>query len=637
MADEPNVPDRQATVFLSYSRVDRQVAERLADTLKLAGITVWWDALIEGGAAFAKSIATALDEADAVIVLWSTSSAESDWVRDEAAAGRDRHRLVPVSIDGTIAPLGFRQYQSIDLTRWHGKRDAPEINAILSAVDLASHKPVPLRPVMAPVSRRSAIGIGAGAAVLIVGGGGLVGWKTGLFDRGEAANSIAILPFRNLSPDPEQAFFSQGLTEELRSALSRNDSLKVIAGASSDAAGAAGASPADFARKFQVAFILDGTVRRSGDTVRITANLSDGATGFSRWSKTFDRGLADIFAVQSEIAGLVAQAMAAQIESAAPAPGGTRIVAAYEAYLRGRALFNTAKDEVTDRAALDQYGQAIALDPGFALAYAARSRSLAAIAGEYGKADQLRSLYDAAIASARQAVDLAPDLAEAQLALGFALFTGRLDVRAARAPYERAYALGHGDADILLLFAIYAVRAGRGTDALAAIRRAQALDPLNPRTHRAAGSIHYALRQYPTAIAALDQSLALNPKISNASAMIGNCRYQLGQVEAARAAYAAEPHDVFRLSGLAIAEHRLGHRAKADVAMAALVALGDSALYQQAEVLAQWDERDRAIAALQRARAIGDAGLLYLTTDPMLDPVKETPQFKALASRIGLI
>ena len=119
--------------------------------------------------------------------------------------------------------------------------------------------------------------------------------------------------------------------------------------------------------------------------------------------------------------------------------------------------------------------------------------------------------------------------------------------------------------------------------------------------------------------------------------MIGNCRYQLGQVEAARAAYAAEPHDVFRLSGLAIAEHRLGHRAKADEAMAALVALGDSALYQQAEVLAQWDERDRAIAALQRARAIGDAGLLYLTTDPMLDPVKETPQFKALASGIGLI
>ena len=105
----------------------------------------------------------------------------------------------------------------------------------LSAIELASHKPVPLRPVMAPVSRRSAIGLGAGAAVLVVGGGGLIGWKTGLFDRGEAANSIAILPFRNLSPDPEQAFFSQGLTEELRSALSRNDSLKVIAGASHSA------------------------------------------------------------------------------------------------------------------------------------------------------------------------------------------------------------------------------------------------------------------------------------------------------------------------------------------------------------------------------------------------------------------
>ena len=134
MPNDPTAPERPATIFLSYSREDGPQARRVAAALEHCGFTVWWDGLIEGGAAFAKSIAEALDTADAVVVLWSANSVASDWVRDEAATGRERHRLVPLSLDGSRPPLGFRQYQVIKLSRWRGRRNAPEIEAICRAV-----------------------------------------------------------------------------------------------------------------------------------------------------------------------------------------------------------------------------------------------------------------------------------------------------------------------------------------------------------------------------------------------------------------------------------------------------------------------------------------------------------------------
>ena len=611
MADESDTGGaaRAATVFLSYARADQARAGQLAGALRAAGLTVWWDALIEGGSAFAASIADALEAADAVLVLWSEASIASDWVRDEAAQGRERRRLVPLLLDASRPPLGFRQYQGIDLSAWRGDPAASQVAAILRAV-----------------------AIGAGAFAGVVGGTVAIGWHGGWFD-GAAEDSLAILPFKNLSGDPAQAWFAEGLTEEFRATLARNPALRVMAGVST---AAAGEDAATVARRLAVAYVLAGTVRRAGDTVRISADLVD-RSGFTRWSQSFDRRLTDIFAVQTEIAGLVAQALAIRVATTRPAPGGTAVVPAYEAYLRGRALFNAARDETSDRAALEQFEMAIAADPRFALAHAARSRSLAAIAAEYATAGHLRPLFDAALDAARRAVALAPDLAEAQAALGYAQFVGHLDVPGARAAYDQARALGHGDADILLLFALYAVRAGRGGDALAAITRALALDPLNPRTHRAAGSISYGLRHYGTALGQLRQAVALNPAISNARALIGSCLYQQGQVAAARAAFAAEPHANFRLTGLAIADHRLGDLAAARGAMAELVATaGDSALYQQAEVLAQWGEPGPALAALERARAIGDSGLLYLATDPMLDPLAKQPRFRTLLRALQL-
>ena len=628
---------RPTTAFLSYARADQPRAENLVAALQKAGIELWWDGLIEAGETYSTSIESALNEADAVIVLWSKNSIHSDWVLDEAARGRDRKRFVPLSIDGSEPPLGFRQYHTIDLSNWHGGTDEPQFAAVLRCIEMLGGKPrsAPRSLLTTPRSRRGVLA-GTGAAAVAIGGG-LMAWQRGLFDDSQAsANSVAVVPFANLGGDPAQSYFSDGLTEEIRAALARNDALRVLAATSSNTARAHKEDAITTARRLGVAFLLEGSVRRANDVVRISAELIDGNTGFSRWSNSFDRKMSDVLTLQSEIARMVAEALSMRIGNSEPLPGGTKDVEAYEAFLRGRELFNNASNEAADRAALAQYDLAIAADPRFARAHAARSRSLAAIAAEYAKAEELRSLYSKAIAAAERAVALAPNLAEGHLALGYALFAGRLDFRGAAGPFDKAYALGQGDGDILLLYALYCARAGRADQARTAVTRAIALDPLNPRAYRAAGSVDYAARRYEAAIQPLKQALKLKPDITNAHALIGSSLLQLGRVEEARAEFLTEPSALFSLTGLAIVEKRLGNDAAAKEALARMRSeLGDSSLYQQAEVLAQWGEKERAIATLERARAVGDSGLIYLATDPMLDPLRSEARFATLTTTLA--
>jgi tetratricopeptide (TPR) repeat protein len=403
----------------------------------------------------------------------------------------------------------------------------------------------------------------------------------------------------------------------------------VLAGTSSEKASDQG-NPKAIAADLGVGFLLNGSVQRAGDTVRIAVDLVDGHTGFSRWSRSVDRKLTDIFAVQSEIARTVAGAMSIQVATAEPAPGGTVNVPAYENYLQGRALFNLAKDESTDHAALNHFEMAIAEDPKFALAHAARSRSLAVIAGEHANADQIKSLYSEAIASATRAVELAPNLAEGHLALGYATFAGKLDIRGAWPSYQRAYRLGYGNADIVLLYALYCSRAGRPAEANTAVQRAVLLDPLNPRAFRAQGSVAYAARRYADALPPLRRALQLNPKMTFAHSLAGNSLLGLGRTSDAIKEFESEPEPQFRLTGLAIAQNRLGNRAAAEKAFADLQSeVGDAAVYQQAEVLAQWGRVDESLQKLVRAREVGDSGLTYAATDVMLDPLRRNAKFQA--------
>ena len=634
MADGPTDSVKSATLFLSYARADEPFARKLATALEQAGFTIWWDAMIEGGAAFGRSIAEALERADAVLVLWSKTSIDSDWVKDEAAQGRDRHRLIPLAIDGTPPPLGFHQYQTIDLSHWNGRRTAPQFASLERAVAAALGQKPAAQAAQARVDRRDLLIGGSAAAAIAVGGGAWLLWDREIRRNGEAL-SIAVLPFRNLSGDRAQDYFADGLTDEVRTALTRISELQVLAGTSTEEATGKD-NPKVIASALGVGFLLNGSVQRAGEMVRIAIDLVDGRTGFSRWSQSVDRKLTDIFAVQSDIARLVAGAMSIQVATAEPAPGGTRNVSAYENYLQGRALFNLARDETSDRAALTHFEMAIAEDPKFALAYAARSRALMVIAGEHADVSELKPLYSEAIVAARQSVGLAPDLAEGHLALGYAMFAGKMDIRGAWPSYERAYRLGHGNADIALLYALYCSRAGRPDEAKKAVERAVLLDPLNPRAFRPQGSVAYAARRFADALPPLQRALQLNPKMTFAHSLAGNALLGLGRTADAIKEFESEPEPQFRLTGLAIAQHRLGNNAAAQKAFADLQSeVGDAAVYQQAEVLAQWGRLDDSFQKLDRARQVGDSGLTYAATDVMLDPLRRDQRFTHLINDLN--
>lgn len=661
MGVDDSVEDRQrkARVFVSYARIDRPQVAVIAAALEAEGFDVWWDALLEGGAAFSKSISAALEASTTVIVVWSKSSIDSDWVLDEAMHGRDHNKLIPVTIDGVQSPLGFRQYHAIDLSGWRGDRSASAWTGVQRAVTALAEGPEtrsqaeriasfgPARgqshthssaPGLAvPVTRRGFVAGGAGA---VIGGLGYLVWRRTRQETVSAVSprSLAVLPFQNLSGDSSQAYFSDGLAEEMRLALSRDGELQVAAGTSSNVFRDRREDATSIASKLHVAYLVDGSVQKSADMVRIGIAVIDAATGFNRWSRTFDRALNDIFALQSEIAEAVVKRISVQLSVPRANVGGTTSLAAFDAYLHGAELYRLDAGEQSDREALSAFETAIAIDAKYAAAHAARSNSLTLIAQQYAPADALAGLYAEAEAEARGAISLAQELPGAYIALANLQFSGRLNVRAARDPYERAHKLGGGDASILSAVAFYYAQTGRAPEAAAVIAKALALDPLNANAYRSAGWVAYAARRYANAIPMLQRALKLNPKITNAHASIGDANLLLGRISEAREAYAAEPADPFRLAGLAIAEHRLGNTAAAGAAKDRLIAqIGDSALYQQAQVQAQWGEPDTAVALLLRARGIGDAGLLYSYTDPLVDSLRSDPRFRRLQQELGFV
>ncbi len=613
--------------------------------LEAAGYSVWWDGLLEPGERFSRTTEDALERAKAVIVLWSKTSTASHWVHDEATRGRDRRCLVPISIDGCEAPLGFRQFQVIDVSKAKPVAHAPAYQAVLRAVAALHDRPYEAPPAVssaAPaINRRMAIGGG----VAVLAAGGAAAWFTGLVGGSSvSATSVAVLPFANLSGDPDQAYFSDGLAAEIRSQLARNDLLQVAAQASSNMFRERKDDARTISRKLQVAYYLDGNVRRAGDIVKVSAELINGKTGKADWEDSFERPLANIFAVQTEIAMQVASALSAQMDptrakdASAKQLGGTKSVAAFDAFLRGKDLYDAGIDETSDRQALAKFDEAIAADGKYAAAHAARSRSLSVIANIYASGQERRNLFDAAEAAGRRAVALAPEFAEAHSALGFAIAFGQLNMKAARVPYERSYELGRGDADVLSRYAVFRSRFGEYGPANQAILQSSALDPLNARTFRSIGDINYGAGRYDEAVAGYEKALSLNPKLSGAHAAIGFARLMQGKLPEAEKAFASEADKERQLVGAALVEHKKGNEAAAEQALAELrTSSGDKVLYQYGQIYAQRGELDKAIAELQQARAKDDSGLVMMYNDPLLEPLRKRPEFSSLLKSLGFV
>jgi TolB-like protein len=583
----------------------------------------------------------------------------SHWVRDEAQRGRERGCLVPLSLDGTMAPLGFRQFQLLDISGWSGDPGDALAGRILAGVrartgrrGVVNEPPVPFTvPPSAAPAAPPAAGLALSRRTLIIGGAtlaggvGLVGlWQSGLLGSSETkAISMVVLPFRNLTGDVSKAWFSNGLSNELRAVLVRNPRLRVAAPTSSGAI--EGEDEFAIGRKLGVDHILRGSVQRDETQMRVSAELVAVANGEVQWGESYDRALKDVFAVQSEIAQTVAVALVAEFAGASEAEraaaaqqqiGGTQDVAAYEAFLRGHALYDLSAGNETDRAALAQFDTAIAIDPDYAMAHAMRSTMLAGIANTESDSGQVGRLYGEAIVAAERAIALEDRLAQGHLALGFALNNGQLRRAAAMPHYRAAEKLAPGDADVLRQAATFYAYGDEHTRAADMIGRVIQLDPLNARAFRSAGFIALFAHDYPATITQMQRALALNPSLASAKYAIAIALLMQGDTAGALSAAKEERVEQFALTLTAIVTHRLGNTAEADAAYAKLVAdYGEAALYQQAQVLAQRGSTAEALERMELAYAKRDPGLLLVSNDPLLDPLRSAPKFEELLSRLA--
>ena len=624
-------------VFVSYKAEDRKRVKPLVDALIADGLSVWWDAHIGGGSDWRESIEENLEGAECVIVVWSRRSVgpQGRFVRDEASRAQRNNAYLPIRIDRVEPPLGFGETQAISLIGWAGDTGDERYQSVRSAVRAViagthvSSRHVEDTAPEAGVSRRAVLATGGGLVAAAVVGGFL--W---LRPGAARANSIAVLPFANLSGDPAQNFFSDGLAEELRAVLARVEGLKVMARTSSEKVRDDDIQTA--AEKLGVDTILTGSVRRSPETVRINAQLADGKDGLERWSETYDRPAGDALTVQTEIAAEVAAALKVELGGAAAAVANSRSgnPQAQEAYLHGKSTWQGNPTSARLKQAVGMFDEAIRADPNFADAYAQKAVAMLVYTQTFAasSAEHERDV-GAAEAFARKALSLASGLRSAHAALGIAR-SARFDFGGALSEFNAAFADSANGSDLVAEYARFLASVGRKKAAADWAGRGVEADPLNPRAHQSRIYALYCERNYAGAIAAARELLRWSPGRSSTLSRLGDCLLLTGKAAEAEAAYAQADADYPpRIFGEAIVAAKAGDRAKADEALARLSErFGDLSHYRAAQVHTQRGEGAPAIAALEQAIRVKDPGVIALPTDPFIDPLRGDERFRQLAA-----
>ena len=407
-----------ANIFLSYARDDAPKARAIAKWLERAGHEVWWDRHIDGGSDFSGEIEAALKRSDVVLVLWSKASLRSAWVRDEAAEGRDTGRLVPLLLDESLPPLGFRQVQSISVRGWSTRGNPPEHRAILNAVAArggaqAAPRDDAAKPRATP-GRRPMLALAAGIALVVAA---IAAWLV-IDRRAPSAETpvLAVLPFADLSPGRDKAYFTEGVAEAILTMLAREPGIKVIGRSSAEQLQDARGNAEQVRKALGVTHVVEGSARSVGDQLRMSVRLIDASDGSQLWAEEYQRRMDNIFALQDEIGKAVAKRLSGSFNAAG---GAQQLTAAdtYALYLAARARLR--ERELASLKEARSLGQrVIAADPGYAPGHALLAEATWLLNEDsYGTipVERARRLAEP---HARKAIELAPNAADGYAAMG---------------------------------------------------------------------------------------------------------------------------------------------------------------------------------------------------------------------------
>ena len=582
------------------------------------------------------------------LMLYRMLTWESPFPDDEgrAASGSRPAPMLDVPESPGVPPVVARMLAKDPVDRY---RDAGEVVVALTPLLRGAEGTVGSGDLAPPGRRRSRWGAWVAAAILALGGLGaatlLLRQRTDAVPTLQAAGTVpavAVLPFTDLSPSQDQAHFADGLAEEILNSLVQIDGLRVAGRTSSFSFRGKNTALAEIGRALKVDAVLDGSVRKSGTRLRITAQLVGVKDGYQLWSQTFDREVADVFAVQDEIARDVARALQVKLLTERPVASVERRTAvpeAYEQYLLGRQFYHQRGTKEGYGRAVAAFEKSVIADPQYAPAWAGLATSLAGVADLADTAEGVAEYKRRAIEAADRAVALGPDIPDGYWARGTVRAAILWDWPGVKADFERSLALNPRHPDTLRRYGIWYLSViGKNAEALAAVKKATEYDPLLSYAWSDLGLLYVKTGQYDLAGAAIARALEIAPENVLALRQL-SVKYLLeGKPQAALEAAERIPAGPWRLMSTALALQELGRVAESRAALQELEQKeGHGWAFQIAQVHAFAGEADEAFLWLDRALEQRDMGAaLELKGDPLLRRIRGDPRYAALLARMSL-
>jgi TolB-like protein/Flp pilus assembly protein TadD len=653
-------------VFLSYASEDAEAARKICEALRAGGIEVFLDqSALRGGDAWDQKIRRQIKSCGLFIPLISRHTHEraEGYFRLEWKLAIDRSHLIvanraflmPVVIDDTRdddenVPDRFHEVQWTRLAGGETPSAFVErIRRLLSPSepDAPVQDRAPLAVAASPAAGKGAaawrwkVALLAVAAAVVVAIGYIALKRSKPEAQLAESNSIAVLPLANESGDASQQYFSDGISEDLITALSQFPGLNVIGRSSSFQFRDSKEDSRSIGAKLGVTHLLEGSVRRSGDMVRVNAELINAANGITQWSERYDRPYKDLFELQDEITREVAGALRTKLlpgghaaaQSERP-PSGS--LDAYNAVLQGQ-FYNSRGTEADSRKAIESFSQATELDPRYALAWSLLSRTWTSHSSKYLEGAAAQDAYVKARAAAEQALTLAPDLAAAHVARGYVLQNADFDWRGAEAEYRRALELAPNDGFAKFSLGNLLASFGQLEQAIELTREALATEPLRATWYNWLAVYLSGLNRLDEAERAIRRALELQPGAVSCYETLTVIAIQRGNAEAALAAAQHEVPGTWRDVALTLARQIGSDRSAADAALKALIDRdAGGAAYQIAEVYALRNDSNETFAWLDRAWSSRDPGIGNLLYDPFILRYKDDPRLAAFCKKVGL-